>query len=221
MGVAVLVLGNSGTGKSTSLRNFKKGEVGVINVASKPLPFKNDLECFNTCNYEEIKAVLKSPHKRAYVIDDAGYLMQFENLRRVKETGYQKFTDFAIHFASLFTTIQQAPADLIVYIMAHMQTNEDASKSIKTIGKMLDNQLCVEGLVTICLIAEHTEDGYWFYTNDYINTPAKSPMGMFKDAKVENDLKMVDSTIREYYSIEPLATAKPAPAPKKESENGK
>lgn len=217
MGVAVLVLGNSGSGKSTSLRNFKKNEIGVINVASKPLPFKSELDCLNTSEYPKIQQVLQAPHKNAYVIDDAGYLMQFENLRRVNEKGYQKFTDFAIHFAALFTTIRNAPDDLIVYIMAHMQTNDDFSKSIKTIGKMLDNQLCVEGLVTICLIAEHTEDGYWFYTNDYINTPAKSPMEMFAENKIENDLKVVDTTIRNYYNLAPLvATAK-----KEVAKNGK
>ena len=98
-----------------------------------------------------------------------------------------------------------------------MQTNEDFSKSIKTIGKMLDNQLCIEGLVTICLIAEHTEDGYWFYTNDYIGTPAKSPMEMFTENKIENDLKTVDTTIRNYYNLVPLT----APVKKEVVKNGK
>ena len=207
MGVAVLVLGGSGAGKSTALRNFEPNEIGIINVASKPLPFRKDMNVINTSDYNTIYKVIKGAKSNAYAIDDAGYLMQFENLMRVKEQGYQKYTEMAVHFANIFSLIREAPDDVIVYILAHTQTNDDYTKSIKTIGRMLDEKICVEGLVTICIMAEQTDEGHVFYVNDYLGTPAKSPLEMFKESKIENDLKLVDTTIREYYNLKPIDKA--------------
>jgi energy-coupling factor transporter ATP-binding protein EcfA2 len=204
MGVAVLVLGQSGSGKSTALRNFEPNEIGIINVASKPLPFRKKMNVFDTSDYNTIYKIIEGSKLNAYAIDDAGYLMQFENLSRVKENGYNKFTEMAVHFANLFTLIRKAPDDVIVYILAHTQTNDDYTKSIKTIGRMLDEKICVEGLVTICIMAEQTDEGHVFYVNDYLGTPAKSPLEMFDKNMIENDLKAVDTTIRQYYGLKAI-----------------
>lgn len=203
MGVGVLILGSSGSGKSTSLRNFNRGEVGIINVVGKPLPFRNDLEVADVRDYPTIYKTIAGGKRKAYVIDDANYLMQFENFKRLQEKGYDKFSQMAHNFELLLEGISQAPKDEIVYVMAHPQTNEDGSISTKTIGKMLDNQLTIEGLFTIVLITGKDDKGHWFYTNNLPNTPAKSPIDMFEDV-IPNDLKKVDTAIRKYYNLAPL-----------------
>lgn len=221
MGVGVLVLGHSGTGKSTSLRNFKKGEIGIFNVAGKPLPFRKTADTpdmVNTRLYGAIMGGLQKNNLRAYCIDDANYLMTFENFKRVNERGYEKFTDMAFKFEQMLEAINYTDEDTIVYVMMHVD-EEAATGRIKpkTIGKMLDEKLGVEGMFPIVLMAQGGEDGYKFITNGEPNTPVKSPMGMFEQRVIVNDLKAVDGIIREYYGMQPLVAAKPA---KKEVKNG-
>ena len=201
MGIPVLILGPSGSGKSASLRNFEPEEVGIFNVANKPLPFRKKLPTANNATYGMIARSLKKKNKKTYVIDDSQYLMANEFFDRAKETGYQKFTDIGLHFRNLLqTVIQQTPEDVIVYFLHH--TDEDMSGRLKakTIGKMLDEKLTVEGLFSIVLltVAEGTE--HYFITNSDGSSIAKSPMEMF-DLKIDNDLRMVDQTIREYYDL--------------------
>ena len=201
MGIPVLILGPSGSGKSASLRNFEPEEVGIFNVANKPLPFRKKLPTANNATYEMIAGSLKKKNKKTYVIDDSQYLMANEFFDRAKETGYQKFTDIGLHFRNLLqTVIQQTPEDVIVYFLHH--TDEDMSGRLKakTIGKMLDEKLTVEGLFSIVLltVAEGTE--HYFLTNSDGSSTAKSPMEMF-DLKIDNDLRMVDQIIREYYDL--------------------
>ena len=186
MGIPVLILGPSGSGKSASLRNFEPEEVGIFNVANKPLPFRKKLPTAN---------------KKTYVIDDSQYLMANEFFDRAKETGYQKFTDIGLHFRNLLqTVIQQTPEDVIVYFLHHTEEDMSGRLKAKTIGKMLDEKLTVEGLFSIVLltVAEGTE--HYFLTNSDGSSTAKSPMEMF-DLKIDNDLRMVDQIIREYYDL--------------------
>ena len=203
MGTPVLILGDSGSGKSTSLRNFDPSEVGVFNVASKPLPFRKQLPTINGANYATIVKGLSVPKLKTYVIDDSQYLLAFEFFDRAKETGYNKFTDIALNFRNLIHfVITQTPPDCIVYFLHHTETNADGTLKAKTIGKMLDEKLTVEGLFSIVLLCRAEKDRHYFITQSEGYSTAKSPMDMFPE-EIDNDLKLVDTTIREYWGLTP------------------
>lgn len=207
MGIPVLILGASGTGKSTSLRNFNKNEIGVFNVAAKPLPFRGKLDVVNTADYEVIKSTLMKNTRNAYVIDDSQYLMAFASFSRAYEKGYDKFTQFAVDFQQLLNTIINGTSnDTIVYLLHHTETDEAGHIKAKTIGKMLDQQLTVEGLFSVVLLAKTDGEKYTFITNGF--PPAKSPLDMFAEKEIENDLRAVDAAIREYWELKPLGAEK-------------
>lgn len=215
-------MGESGSGKSASLRNFTPNEISVFNVTSKPLPFKQGktkLPKIDNATYADIAKALANPNKRAYVIDDAGYLLSFEMFKRANETGYSKFTDMAKNFFDMLDFINtKLPNDIIVYITMHTEDDSEMHKTkAKTIGKMIDQNLNLEGLFTIVLRAMQTEDGYKFITRDDRVSTAKSPMGMFESDKIDNDLKEVDRIIREYYDMKPLVDNKPTTTKKTET----
>lgn len=204
MGIPVLILGDSGSGKSTSLRNFEPDEIGIFNVASKPLPFRKKLLKVDGASYKKIIKGLSSPKLNAYAIDDSQYLIAFEFFDRAKETGYNKFTDIALNFRNLIQfVITQTPPDCIVYFLHHTETTADGTLKAKTIGKMLDEKLTVEGLFSIVLLCRAEKDRHYFLTQSEGVSTAKSPMEMFPE-EIENDLKLVDTTIREYWGLEPL-----------------
>ena len=203
MGIPVLVIGESGSGKSTSLRNFKPNEVGIFNVASKPLPFKNPLPKVDHASYGIIMNALSEGKRKlkTYVIDDSQFLLVFESFDRAKETGYSKFTDFALNFYSLVRyIIEKTPDDCIVYFLHHTERTDDGRTKAKTIGKMLDNQLTVEGMFSIVLLCKTDGTRHYFETQSDGFTTAKSPMEMF-DREIDNDLKAVDTRIREYWGL--------------------
>ena len=218
-------MGESGSGKSASLRNFAPNEISVFNVTSKPLPFKQGktkIPKIDNATYADIANALANPNKRAYVIDDAGYLLSFEMFKRANETGYSKFTDMAKNFFDMLDFINtKLPNDIIVYITMHTEDDSEMHKTkAKTIGKMIDQNLNLEGLFTIVLRAMQTEDGYKFITRDDRVSTAKSPMGMFESDKIDNDLKEVDRIIREYYDMKPLVDNKPTTTTKKTETKG-
>ena len=222
MATAVLIMGESGSGKSASLRNFAPNEISVFNVTSKPLPFKQGktkIPKIDNATYTDIANALANPNKRAYVIDDAGYLLSFEMFKRANETGYSKFTDMAKNFFDMLDFINtKLPNDIIVYITMHTEDDSEMHKTkAKTIGKMIDQNLNLEGLFTIVLRAMQTEEGYKFITRDDRVSTAKSPMGMFESDKIDNDLKEVDRIIREYYDMKPLVDNKPTATKKTET----
>ena len=205
MGVSVLVLGASGSGKSTSLRNFEPGEVAVFDVAGKPLPFRKRLDVAHRPSYGVIMRKLKENSRRAYVIDDANYLMAFQNFALASVKGYDKFTTMAVNFEQLLEASNATDEDTVTYYLMHPEYDADGRMKPKSIGKMLDSQLCIEGMFPIVLVAQRMEDGYKFVTQTDGTTPAKSPMEMFPDVIIDNDLKMVDSAIREYWGMRSLA----------------
>lgn len=213
MATAVLIMGESGSGKSASLRNFAPNEISVFNITSKPLPFKQGktkIPKIDNATYTDIANALAKPNKRAYVIDDAGYLLSFEMFKRATETGYTKFTEMAKNFFDMLDFINtKLPSDIIVYITMHTEDDSEMHKvKVKTIGKMLDQNLKIEGLFSIVLRAVQTEDGYKFVTRDDMISTAKSPIGMWDEDMIDNDLKAVDTTIREYYDMKPLTDNK-------------
>lgn len=215
MGIPVLILGESGSGKSTSLRNFEPEEVSIFNVAGKPLPFRKRLPKRDNTGYPIIQqglglapvkrkdgsVGLVPPSKKAYIIDDSQYLMAFEELDRARETGYTKFTEMALNFSGLVRDIiNRTPPDVIVYFLHHVETTDAGKIKAKTVGKMIDSKLTLEGLFSIVLLCEATSDGYHFITQSDGYTTAKSPMEMFPP-QIDNDLKLVDTTIRAYWGL--------------------
>lgn len=201
MGIPVLVLGESGSGKSASLRNFEPDEIGIFNVASKPLPFRKKLLKVDKAGYATILKALEKPTKKVYAIDDSQYLMCFEEFARAKETGYQKFTDMALNFYNLVHfIIESTPPDVTVYFLHHTETSDMGKIKAKTVGKMLDSKLTLEGLFSIVLLCRADGTRHFFETQSDGYTTAKSPMEMF-EREIDNDLKMVDNTIREYFEL--------------------
>jgi hypothetical protein len=206
MAVIVAVMGESGTGKSTSLRNFQKGEASVINVSKKPLPFRNTLSVFKTDNYQEVQAMIKRAQAKSVVIDDAQYLMAFEYMHRAKEKGFEKFTDIGANFFNLTQTAVALPDDKIVYFLFHIERTKDGNEKCKTIGQLLDEKITLEGLFTIVLKTVVLLDGnnqrqFCFATVNNGSDTVKTPMGMFTEPLIPNDLKAVDTVIREYYGM--------------------
>lgn len=211
MGLPVLVMGESGSGKTASLRNFKKNDVFIINVAGKELSFKNKegLQRIDTSDYDKIKAVLLKAAKsddnkiKSFVIDDTQYLMAFESFARAKETGFTKNIDLAVHFKDLITfVLTQLPRDYIVYFLHHIERTDDGHIKAKTLGKMLDSQLTVEGLFTNVIMSTVNNNEYKFLVHDKDGvSTVKTPLGMFDSDKIDNDLKFVDDKLREYYEF--------------------
>ena len=208
MGIPVLILGESGSGKSCSLRNFNENEVGIFNIAGKPLTFRKHLTEVENAHYADIIKGLKLGKVKTYVIDDSQYLMAFEMFDRAKEMGYNKFTDIALNFRNLIDYIMRnTPKDYIVYFLHHTETTDTGKIKAKTSGKMLDNQITLEGLFSIVLLCKTDGKEHYFETQSDGFTTCKSPMEMF-DVKIDNDLKMVDTTIRNYYELNKIEGGK-------------
>ena len=201
MAIIVMVYGQSGTGKSTSLRNFKPEDVCIVNVSGKPLPFKCKHKTFNTDDYMAVDAAIKKAPAKSIVIDDATYLMTGEYMRTAKVTGYQKFTDMALNYYTLVKNAAALPADKIVYFLGHSDIDANGNEKFKTIGKMLDEKVTLEGMFTIVLKTVVTDGKYQFSTRNSGQDTVKTPLGMFDDVLIDNDLAMVDRTIRDYYGI--------------------
>lgn len=202
MGIPVLILGESGSGKSCSMRNLDPETTGIYNVASKPLPFRKKFPyTINKSNYRTILQSLSNAKFKCYIIDDSQYLMAFEEFARAKEAGYTKFTDIAVHFNDIITYIRETmPEDVIVYFLHHTETTDDGRIKAKTSGKMIDKHLTLEGLFSIVLRCQTDGKRHWFSTQSNGFDTTKSPMDMF-DTEIDNDLQLVDNTIREYYEL--------------------
>lgn len=199
MAKLVIVIAQSGTGKSSSLRNFKEGEVNVVLCSGKELPFRSELSTKVPKNYQDVMAAIESAPAPIVVIDDANYLLSYEEMARVNETGYAKFTQMANNMFRVFKAILDKPSDQIFYIMAHAETREDGLLRFKTTGKMLSEKIVLEGLSNIIITTE-LSDGRFVFRTKTDGTGVKSPIGMFTEDKMDNDLKEVDKKIREFYA---------------------
>ena len=215
------IVGQTGTGKSTSIKHLNPEETYIINVAKKELPFKGSEKLYNAenKNYKEVddaneitrllKTISeKAPHIKNIIIEDSNYIMGFNIVAKATEVGFTKFSVMARDMVDLFRTARQLRDDITVFYFTHPETVEDGGEiigyKIKTAGKLIDNQVLLEGLLTVCLYTnvEETKDGaiYSFVTNRYKKMPAKSPEGMFSDLKIPNDLQLVVNTVTEYYN---------------------
>jgi len=216
------IVGATGTGKSTSIKYLDAKETYIINVAKKELPFKGAEKMYNVenRNYKEVDDIVeitrllktiseKAEHIKNVIIEDSNYMMAFRMAEKATEVGYTKFTILAKDMVDLFREARKLRDDLKIFYFTHPETIEDSGEIVgykmKTSGKMLDNQITLEGLFTICLytLAEENKDGsasYNFVTNRYKKYPAKSPDGMFADIKVANNLQLIVDKINEYYN---------------------
>lgn len=215
MGTATLILGESGTGKSTSLRNIDPQQAILVKSVGKPLPFKSkgwlpwDSKAKTgsvvvSDDWSIIKAIInRAPTygKNIVIIDDFQYVMSNEFMRRSEEKSFDKFTEIGRHAWEIIKAAQDAPDDLRVYFLAHTEETQMGRVKMKTIGKMLDEKVTVEGMFTIVLRTLTRDGKYQFTTQNNGADTVKSPMGMFYTAEIENDLAMVDAAICDYYGI--------------------
>lgn len=203
MAVPVLILGQSGTGKSYSMKNFNEDEICLISVQKSLLPFRKKFtETVVTDKYSEIINAMKATKKKVIIIDDTQYLMCNEFMRRATERGYDKFTEIAQNFWSLVVQeVNNLPSDVIVYLLCHTATDENGVEKMKTIGKLVDEKITPEGLFTIVLKTAVSDGNYAFVTQNNGKDTVKSPEGMFTTYAINNDLKYVDEKIRNYYEL--------------------
>lgn len=202
MATIVAIQGQSGTGKTASLRDMALDTVLLVNVANKPLPFRKKFESVSTDQYQEIIKEIKLTKKKVIVIDDAQYLMANEFMRRGTEKGFDKFTEIAQKFWTLVKTCEELPDDVIVYFFMHNEIDQNGNEKIKTIGKLLDEKITLEGMFTIVLKTCVQDGVYTFATQNNGHDTVKSPMGMFSEMYIDNNLKFVDDCIRNYYEFE-------------------
>jgi len=198
MSKLVLILANPGTGKTSSLRNLKPEEVTVVSVTGKELPFKSDIKQIVPKSAAEVVQIINKSKKPVVVIDDANYLMTFEEMQRVNEVGYTKFTQIAQNFFNIVKAIIDKDSDQIFYIMAHSEDTEDGQLKLKTTGKMLSDKIVIEGLTNM-VIGTQVEDGDFIFKVKTDGLGTKTPIGMFESDTIENDLKIVNQAIKKYY----------------------
>ena len=212
MGLPVLIIGRSGSGKTYSLKSFEPEKVGILSVEKGRLPFRskhkiikvksfNDNEHSpaqaNVAKYEWIKRVIATAKMKSIVIDDSQYLLAGEFFDRAMEKGYDKYTAMGANFRDLIHFINELPEDdKIVYFLHHSELADDGREKVKTIGRMLDEKLCIEGCFDIVIYCQDQK----FFTQSNGQSVAKTPEGMF-DLEIPNDLKAVDDAIRDYYNI--------------------
>lgn len=212
MSVATLVIGESGSGKSSSLRNLDPKNTTIVQCIRKPLPFradgwktretmKSEGNVIQTDSSPVIEMILRKFRSDVVVIDDYQAVLVNELVSRSSEKGYEKFTDIAKNAWNIFNAAGSLEPHRRVYILAHTQTDDLGNIRMKTVGKMVDQTLVPEGYFTIVLRAVRVNGNYMFHTQTNGQDCCKSPIGMFPDELIENDLAAVDSIIKQFYAI--------------------
>lgn len=205
MAQMVLIMGESGTGKSTSMRNCNPATIAVVNPVGKPLPFKNHFDMLN--NETDARKITKymkeqaAAGKKLIVVDDFQYILAVPYMNRIKETGWDKYNDFGANYFEIINVCKELPDDVIVAYMTHLETLENGLTTVKLIGKLLREKITIEGLFTVVLRTGVNEAKYYFYTQNSGKDTVKSPLGMFPAYAIDNDLNYVADKIRNYYEI--------------------
>lgn len=196
----ILIVAKSGTGKSSSMRNLKKEEVNVISCSGKELPFKTDIKVYSPKGYNDVMGAIAAAKAPIVVIDDANYLMSFDEMSRVMETGFMKFTQMASSMFNVFKAIIEKDSDQNFYVMTHQAESDgdDTQIKVKTTGKMLSDKIVLEGLTNILLTCD-VVDGEFVFRTRTDGTGVKTPLGMFETPTMPNDIKVIDQSIREFY----------------------
>lgn len=200
--VPVLLLGQSGSGKSTSMRNFTKDEIAVINVLGKPLPFKSDIKAPKIDDYATILNQIKMTKKKTIVIDDANYLITNEFMNKSSVKGFDKYNEMGNNFFNLINGIKNIDGGKTVYLIMHEDTDENGNIKPKTIGKLLDDKVNIQGMFTVCIRSMFDNGNYIFRLKTNGQDCVKTPFGMFENDTMENDLKEFDKVVREYYELD-------------------
>ena len=200
--VPVLLIGKSGSGKSASLRNFKKEEIAIANVLGKPLPFKSNLEAPKVDDYNIILKAIEKTDKKVIVIDDANYLITNEFMNKSSVKGFDKYNEMGNNFFNLINGIKNVEGGKTVYLIMHEDTDENGNVKPKTIGKLLDDKVNIQGMFTICIRSMFDNGNYIFRLKTNGQDCVKTPIGLFEEEQIENDLKLVDDKIREYYELD-------------------
>jgi hypothetical protein len=212
MAEKILIMGESGTGKSTSIRNCDPAITAIINPVGKPLPFKGSkkFEALNSvtdadkiCDYMKAQA---NAGKKIIIVDDFQYILAIPYMDRIKENGWDKWNDFGENYFKIIDICKELPDDVCVYYLSHCETLENGVTTIKLIGKLLREKITVEGLFTIVLKTGVSEGNYYFFTQNSGKDTVKSPLGMFDTFSIDNDLAYVDSKIRNYYEFDDAKT---------------
>lgn len=207
MATPVLIIGKSGSGKSTSMRNcIDKEDWNLIRVLNKPLPFKGKINGWSTDDYQTVMKCLAQSKAKNIVLDDAGYLITNMFMSKHSSAGagngvFTLYNQIGDHFWNLIQYIVKLPEDKIVYVIMHEDTNDFGQIKPKTIGKLLDEKVCIEGMFTIVLRCIEESGKHLFVTQSADGAVSKSPIGMFEDLTIDNDLLIVEKAIREYYEI--------------------
>lgn len=205
MAQKVLVMGESGTGKSTSMRNCDAAITAVVNPVGKPLPFKNHFDMLN--NETDARKITKymkdqaAAGKKIIVVDDFQYILAVPYMNRIKETGWDKYNDFGANYFEIIDVCKDLPDDVVVVYMTHLETLDNGLTTVKLIGKLLREKITIEGLFTVVLRTGVNEGKYYFYTQNSGKDTVKSPLGMFPSYAIDNDLNYVVDKIRNYYEI--------------------
>lgn len=208
MAEKILIMGESGTGKSTSIRNCDPAITAIVNPVGKPLPFRGSKK-FDTLNgvtdadqiCDFMRAQTKAS-KKIIIVDDFQYILAIPYMNRIKETGWDKYNDFGSNYFNIIDVCNELPEDVCVYYMTHCETLENGVTTVKLIGKLLREKITVEGLFTIVLKTGVSEGKYYFFTQNSGKDTVKSPLGMFDAFSVDNDLAYVDAKIRNYYEFD-------------------
>ena len=225
MAQEILIIGESGSGKSTSLENLDPNSTFIINVAKKPMPFRgwknsysklskdnpqgNYIESDNHATMVQTMKHISDnmPNIKTVVVDDFQYLMANEYMRRANERGFDKFTDIGLHAWEVTNSGKNMRDDMTFVMIGHAEQSMDLSGNrrlkFKTVGKLVDNVITMEGLFTVVLFTDVSKDlegntAYTFITQSDGTTTAKSPRGMFKELNIPNDIKDVITKIDEY-----------------------
>jgi hypothetical protein len=208
MAEKILIMGESGTGKSTSIRNCDPAITAIVNPVGKPLPFRGSKK-FTALNGEtdsdKICDFMKSQAKagkKIIIVDDFQYILAIPYMNRIKETGWDKYNDFGANYFNIIDICKELPEDVCVYYLTHCETLENGLTTVKLIGKLLREKITIEGLFTIVLRTGVSEGKYYFFTQNNGKDTVKSPMGMFDAFSVDNDLAYIDAKIRNYYEFD-------------------
>lgn len=214
MSIAAFILGESGTGKSTSMRSMNPGETLLIQAIKKPLPFRssgwkylskeggNILVCDQSA---QIIAAMHKTQRPIIVIDDFQYILANEFMRRTDERGFDKFTDIGKHAWDILCAASSLPDRVRVYILSHTETSESGRVKAKTIGRMLDEKITIEGMFSIVMRTSIINGQYLFSTKNNGLDTVKTPLGLFDADHIDNDLAAVDAAIVDYYQLQATA----------------
>lgn len=206
MAQKILIMGESGTGKSTSMRNFTPDEIAIVNPVGKPLPFRGKYDMLS--NVTDSGEIGRWMHERVHdgkkviVVDDFQYILSIPYMNRIKEAGWDKWNDFGDNYFGIIDVCAELPEDVTVYYLTHTETLDNGITTIKLIGKLLREKITIEGLFTIVLRTQVSDGKYYFLTQNSGKDTVKSPLGMFNTYAIDNDLKYVDEKVRNYYQLD-------------------